>query len=49
LAQFDLKHLNVDIKGINKQGEKILKSNAKFWVVYLRLISDKLNSIPQKD
>ena len=26
-----------------KHGDKILKNNSKFWIVYLKIIADKLN------
>ena len=37
-APFEQKHITLKPKAINKQGEKILKGNAKFWIVYLKLV-----------
>ena len=46
---FDMKHLSAKPKAVNKQGEKVLKGNAKFWIIYLRIISDKLSLENKKD
>jgi hypothetical protein len=42
LPQFDVKHLNVKLRALNKQGERILKQSAKFWIVFLKLLPEKV-------
>ncbi len=42
ISPFDVKHLNVKLKALNKQGERILKQSAKFWIVFLKLLPEKV-------
>ena len=35
---FEEKTMTLKLKALNKQGEKIMKTNAKFWIVYLKLV-----------
>lgn len=35
--------MTLKIKAVSKQGEKILKSNAKFWIIFLRMMQGKIN------
>jgi ribosomal protein L16/L10AE len=39
---FEVKHLTVKPKAINKIGEKMLKHNAKFWIIYVRMIPERI-------
>lgn len=45
---FDQKHIGINIKALNKQGEKILKQSAKFWIVYILLLPEKVIQFNQE-
>ena len=40
----DLKNLGLKPVALNKQGEKLLSQYPKFWILFVRLIADKLLS-----
>eukprot|EP00347_Sterkiella_histriomuscorum_P012517 403368271 len=40
----DVKNLSLKPKPINKNGEKLLKTSVKFWVIYSKIVADKLQT-----
>ena len=46
---FDFKNLTLKPIPLNKQGEKILKSNAKFWIIFCKLAEEKINNNNRTD
>lgn len=41
--QLDIKNMTLNPMASTRVGERILKSNVKFWVLFIRIVAEKLN------
>ncbi len=42
-SQVDLKNMTLNPQATTRVGDRIIKSNFKFWIIYIKIVASKLN------